>query len=43
MLDEKTHAYYSISNDDPKAYAFVLKEDAECRIIIVADAFHRRP
>lgn len=43
VLDEKTHAYYSISNDNPNAYAFVLKEDAECRIIIVADAFHKRP
>ncbi|AUB53879.1 QWxxN domain [Enterococcus mundtii] len=43
VLDEKTHAYYSVSNDNPKAYAFVLKEDAECRIIIVADAFHKRP
>lgn len=43
VLDERTHAYYSISNDIPKAYAFVLKEDAECRIVIVADAFHKRP
>ncbi|MGG5322094.1 hypothetical protein IGL76_002867 [Enterococcus sp. DIV2381] len=43
VLDEKTHAYYSNSNDSPKAYAFVLREDAECRIIINADAFHKRP
>lgn len=43
VLDEKTSAYYTMNKEMPKSYAFVLGEDAECRIIIVADAFHKKP
>lgn len=43
VRDEITQNYYSQYNEYLNAYAFVFKQDGECRIIIMADAFHLKP
>lgn len=43
VRDEATQTYYSQYSEMMDAYAFVYKQDGECRIVIMADAFHLNP